>query len=999
MMSYFYPVLIWQLISSHSFFLKTNKYWSSVIAFYAELRINWGIRGILFLIMNHMILNAQQHAQFNFRHFGVNDGLPSSEVYRIAQDKDGYLWFATDRGLCQFDGREIQVYTTLNGVCDNVILTLNSRQDGSLFMSGFNGAFSSYHNGIFKTYTLSDSAKKALINSQYYSTIFTKNDESFYIFQADMQKHLCYYFSPQVKLDSIRQQAIDAIHFDSNNVHSIFVKRSDLGINSVNVFYNQQLIAQVPYPQNAQNYIHSAALIAKLNGGYLIVLHDELLFVQDRQIRYKKQLLAEPSSKLCRDKKGNHWLGLHHGKGVVKIPQNLLSDSIQYLLDGYSITSILQDHEQGLWFSSLQDGIFYAHPDQYLSVPSISVVSIHNAGNKILYTLKDHRVYSIPKQNPRLTPQLCFKTANDKPTIYHKGQFFGWTGHGPEHLLQTKNGVINIFSWIRTPIVKDSMLWTAASNELFTFNLNSNTHTIDTLKNRITSLAILPNQQILVGTQGGIVQYDVKTAKRKSLRFKNKALNKGITCLYYTPDSTLFIATNGNGVFALRPQDTLHLTTKDGLASNSVHLIRSDKQKRIWFCSNSGINMLTKNKSNNYHITGKVSSADGLISNEINDLVIDNNHIYAATNKGVSILDISKTDTYNIPIHINRIQINDRDTTQLPYYKLDYKKRRISISLTGISYKASNEILYKYKMIGRNENWIISPTSNINYNLEPGHYRFEAYAGYENGQWSLVPAQFELEITPPFWKTIWFWILVHVLLALVIAGIGRQRNKRQKARTKTKEELTNAKLEALSAQMNPHFIFNSLNSIQALIMNEDKKNATIQIAKFSRLIRSILSNSNHKTVSLKTALDALTIYLELEQQRTKNKFDFTFNIAPEIDASQYHIPSLLLQPFVENAIWHGILPKQDKGHISIQIQEKSQHITCIIQDNGVGRAYHNNRKKLHRSLGVDITTRRIELLNKLYASTIRFEIIDLYEKEKATGTRVLFYIPKIIHSN
>jgi len=213
------------------------------------------------------------------------------------------------------------------------------------------------------------------------------------------------------------------------------------------------------------------------------------------------------------------------------------------------------------------------------------------------------------------------------------------------------------------------------------------------------------------------------------------------------------------------------------------------------------------------------------------------------------------------------------------------------------------------------------------------------------------------------------------------------------------KKVSEIEMRALRAQMNPHFLFNVLNSIKLYMVKNDSQNAAAYLTKFSRLIRLILNNSKSKMVLLSKELDALKLYIELEQLRFNNKFDFEMKINDDVDTDFFEIPPMILQPFIENAIWHGLMHKVDgKGMLSIKIDENNENIEIIITDNGIGRDKAQSIKTRsptkHQSFGMKITSDRIDIVNHIYDTKASVEVIDLkdiYGKPK--GTKVVINLP------
>jgi tetratricopeptide (TPR) repeat protein len=231
------------------------------------------------------------------------------------------------------------------------------------------------------------------------------------------------------------------------------------------------------------------------------------------------------------------------------------------------------------------------------------------------------------------------------------------------------------------------------------------------------------------------------------------------------------------------------------------------------------------------------------------------------------------------------------------------------------------------------------------------------------------------------------------LLIILLAGFLLIRQNRIKAQQKLKE-LT---LQNLIQQMNPHFIFNTLNSIQYYMLNHDEIETNNYMSKFASLIRKILENSQHKTVSIKNELEAIKLYLELEQVRFKNKFNFEINVSDDIDIVQQKIPTMFIQPFVENSVLHGLKGIDNNGIIKINLILKDNYIDCSIEDNGIGRKkageINKIKQKDHKSLGTSITNKRLKLINSIAGKKLKINIFDLEDKNEMNGTKVLIQIP------
>ena len=214
------------------------------------------------------------------------------------------------------------------------------------------------------------------------------------------------------------------------------------------------------------------------------------------------------------------------------------------------------------------------------------------------------------------------------------------------------------------------------------------------------------------------------------------------------------------------------------------------------------------------------------------------------------------------------------------------------------------------------------------------------------------------------------------------------------------QQTTELEMQALRAQMNPHFIFNSLNSINRFILQNNKAQASEYLTKFSRLVRMILQNSQAPLISLESELEALQLYLDLEALRFDNHFSYKISFSEDLDIEILKVPPLIIQPYAENAIWHGLMHKEEKGYLDIEVSQTDEHLLLKITDDGIGRkqaAIMNSKKDTrHKSMGLKITADRIAMLHKLNGNESAVTINDLMHADgNAGGTEVIIKIPVI----
>ncbi len=337
---------------------------------------------------------------------------------------------------------------------------------------------------------------------------------------------------------------------------------------------------------------------------------------------------------------------------------------------------------------------------------------------------------------------------------------------------------------------------------------------------------------------------------------------------------------------------------------------------------------------------------------------------------------------------------------------LSYDLNNISFTFRGICFTNPEKVKYIFKLEGWDKSWSPETKDNaVQYsNLPAGKYTFKVRSCNNEGVWNLEPLIFKFNIDPPFWKRWWFILsLILFIIAMVIVAFRLRINqvkKQQRREAKQQVEIAKNELKALRAQMNPHFLFNSLNSIMNYIMNKNDDEAIFFLNKFARLMRLILNNSEKQQVTLSEEIDSLKLYLELEQMRFNNKFEYQIIVDAKIDAGYEEVPTMLIQPYVENAILHGLTPSKMNGNLIIELRYQGDFMVCTIKDDGIGRKksfeMKQNQAREHKSMGMKIANDRLRLLNSINNSELSVKIDDLYDiNGNAKGTSVNIFIPII----
>ncbi len=428
----------------------------------------------------------------------------------------------------------------------------------------------------------------------------------------------------------------------------------------------------------------------------------------------------------------------------------------------------------------------------------------------------------------------------------------------------------------------------------------------------------------------------------------------------------------------------------------------------MWVATQLGISVISFSSYNPLTYTIKnIDKKDGLFNVTINHLLEHKGEIIASTSNGLYYIEqpdrLLKQQQPSILFSISNVNYYKGDITDISSITLPYSKNRAIIKYRAVCFNSFESIQYRYHFTSGDTVWH-STTSNelVLENLEPGNYILEVKAVIPAQQRSSHVQTLSIFVEKPWWQNNWFRLLAVALTAGVAYYLISSRIKKIQAREKRKTEL-NAKLAeleqtALRSQMNPHFIFNCLTSIQQLIISGDKVEANEYLVKFAKLIRKTLELSAQPFISISEEKKYLEEYLNLEQLRLFNRFDFKISYDDSINAGGTLIPNMMIQPVVENCIRHGIKPLETrKGMITVHFKRTNKLIACTITDNGVGRCSVSENKvpfTEHKSYGIDIVRKRLEVFAENNTGESGIEIIDLFDdNKKPAGTQVILNLP------
>ena len=483
-------------------------------------------------------------------------------------------------------------------------------------------------------------------------------------------------------------------------------------------------------------------------------------------------------------------------------------------------------------------------------------------------------------------------------------------------------------------------------------------------------------------------------------------------------DGMLWVGGGEQGVGMIDPSHpeggiTLITGPEKGLRINPVNDLTVGPEGKIWLVDGEALARFDPKTDEVYYLDpsyglpgyDEVLNVQALSSSLLVNL--PGGRIGLGYRRGFAVFEPSRLrKNHHLPIpYIRDFQIFDRkmelDTALFhrQEIRLGHRENFFSFELSALNFFAPEGTVFRYRLEGVDEDWVDAGARRyVAYtNVSGGHYTLRVMAGNNEGRWNLNPYVLSILVATPWWQTQWFYALLLFFGAGLVYLFYRWRvwqiRSQENLKSTFERQLAATEMSALRAQMNPHFIFNCLNSIDYFIIQNKTEEASDYLNRFSRLIRLILQNSRAARISLQDELDALRLYIELESLRFQEAFDYVVKVDEELDLGSIDVPPMLLQPYVENAIWHGLLHKEGKGRLELILSHRADALHCVIRDNGIGRAAAKQLKSKsatrRKSFGMQITRDRLKMLGHLDDGTASVEVHDLTaESGESLGTVV-----------
>ena len=997
---------------------------------------------LIFLLSGRV---CAQMPVLSLEHLTTKEGLPSNDVWCLNKDRRGFLWIGTGRNLCRYDGYSFLRLDSLQlGYCSGV----STDSKGDLYTSVDTRGIARIDRNTMEVSTLvhnnyddqdpgNDLHEQGMVDS--YDQMWVCDYTSVQRYDIAQKKLFRYTFTTAGSGDDVYQYA----SFFEDRQRVLWIV-SELGLYYYDRKQDKLVCVLGPaavYPENridirlSRGSQDSAGNLWIGGCGYGLVKYspsDHSFSIRKAGFEQNDVVCARES----RDENGRKviFVGTNDGVSVYYAERNELYHLPEFYNKGIRIKDMYDDSFNGILWIGTSDGIFkYRYRNtgvRTVAIPAdvvrqpVQVSSIQPAQGGGYWLGLSHSgvLHWLPSANRfklyRYEQEEAF--TNKIRTI--QGRTFAFTEKG----IFTGNEKSDRFqSWqagakrSRNVDFRDGLL--DRKGRLWIANLNEGLKVYDPGTNKeldlweeeqgrklvhqnyVKGIRETPDGRIWIATcSRGLFFFDEKKAVFTNIQElpMNKGKRLGGDCIngiQVAPDGSVLVASWG-GVSRIAPNglirdsfDFKSGSLKDTYCSN----IAEAPDGRLWFSTNEGIHVADpKTRAVRY-----LTTIDGLRSNApVGFYYNAPGELLLGYINALNILDVKRLGGHvrSPEIALASVEVKGKKVFQdeASGIVLQPDENSVNFSFTTLNFEPASQNHFSYQLEGYDDDWTdIGNEHSVSFaNLPASSYTLRVRSSNASGVASTKPLVIRLTIRPYFTSTLFFRVLIGLTIAALIVAMMRWRVSSLAERNRLDLQITEWRLKALQSQMNPHFLFNSLNSVQNYLLTNRGVEGAKYLSKFSKLVRRIMENSNHQYLSFEKIMDTLQMYVEIESFRFNHEFAYTFNIEENDVLLDTQLPPMLLQPYVENAIWHGLMPKEGEKKLTITARLSDRHIICTIEDNGVGRNFAP-RTEGHISRGEEMTRGIFEALRQK-DSEARIEMIDLFDNHNMpAGTLVKMIIP------
>lgn len=1003
-----------------------------------------------------MPVSAGQAPDLRFHHIGVEDGLPNMTVDALHQDRFGFIWIGTWDGVCRYDGKSFEVFRTIPGDTTSLIFNeikgFSEPNDSSLWVSTYGGLTRWDHlRGRFFNRTIEGrrfpSHPKLVhhIVSDLNGDLLmgSNNGDNLYVMQGDTATYPLTFEASTTNSHPPCMLAHNAGIWVGDDRGLFIIRRG-----------NQQREPASSYDPSLSGFQHLQVrcLLEDRNGVIWIGTESSLWGYSPLTGALEEVKQADGSSihhitALEEGLDGQLWIGTRRGlfcrhqlSREITAYKHAPADHRSISQD--HIKSLLVDRSGSLWVGTARGGLNLAN----LRKPS----PFHAVGHSF-FDLPLHELVVFSFEEAETEDEIWVGTnhglhlmnGDDGSIIrsWHEGEVDGLAGEtvmsmirleSGELLVSTRPGGIQILDpvsgeirHVSNPHMGEqeaisffrSMRKTGPDTLLLAGNLGvwlffPRTESWKQLSNGYCWDAVPADHpcQILIA-ENGLHLIDMCADTQLMYRWHPTPHDhKRPVTVLHRDTASLWVGTYGMGLLRVDLTDWSfrRWSRKDGLPSDYVFAIEEDGQDRLWLSTTEGLARLDKSGGN--ILTFSVD--DGLVDNEFGTgsaMVTEEGEMFFGGNNGfISFFPDQveiRQSRYEPPLLINSLSLSGKsmqlDSAVWMKQRISfpgYQQQHLEIGFAALDYSRSDNLTYQFRLRGWDDRWSLpNRRANAQFtNLSPGTYEFQVRSTNGDGMWTSPTRSLTIVISPLWYQIWWVRVLAPIgSLFLLVGGIViRLRQLRKRERVELLHRIASIRQEALSAQMDHHFTFNALNSIQRFITENNKKASLYYISRFGKLIRRFLDQARKHEHPIEDEISTLDLYLSLEALRCRDAFSYQFEVDPEIDPFNTDIPTSLLQPIVENAIWHGLVPRKDEhGLLMVRFHLQESHLVLTVEDNGVGWGRATRKPDGHQSKGMTMIRERLQALETLTGQSLSVTVEANDPGTDFPGTRVSISLP------
>ncbi len=958
--------------------------------------------------------------QVVWTHFTTSQGLPANVVYEVTQGRDGHLWFTTEEGICRFNGyafvKPVDT-STWNGaeafrpVEDQRGRIWFARIDGSLWYVDNDTIYPFKQRERLEPFRRQyqlpadvqiDADGSLWLAYNAMGLLRLRLDGNLEVFQAQERPLLLY-----AEINGRVLRSVVSHPHDAPPVRQMLLKAAVYRKGTIQPLKALPVRPFVQVSQRGFWKLHNKDILHAYDGTYYLLRADSVLW--QTRVGFTAQNVVQTHN-------GALLMAVHMGKhpGLFYFPslKHLQRNQGQNLLPGCFVTDIFVDRWGGWWATTHHAGVFYCkNPnaelfDRRQGLPSEEITCLAFDGQNRLYVgFRPAALAMIDLTNDLVTrlplPRLASRDVEALLFDTLRRQLWCAT---PVYVLQGKHWHAGhderkaSFYHTKTLVLgtRSGRLWGASSTGFFEIDAQSGLgwHRSDTRESppytRTFNVVEDAEGDLWVVTPAGVFLWQQGRYMRPS--WTHPALRFQPRQVCFSAKANMAIGLRNAGVL-LRESDgrITHVRQANGLASDVTMRLYAGIDETFYACSNQGLSCLRPRPDSGWDVVA-LTRREGLPSEQVSAVAVTGKYLWVGTNRGlVRFQQLPKPIPMPSPI-LERLWINNRPVAFAQGKRLPYNANTLMLRFYSLHYCSEGNIHYRYRLLGADTAFTYSNVREVLFaKLRPGQYTFEVQAQTPNSHWSM-PTRWHFRICPAWWQTTWFWLLFSLAGALGMGFAYRWQLRQKQQQATTREKFRELESAALRAQMNPHFIFNCLNSIQHFVADNNADAAAHYLACFARLVRLALHGAVDGYHSLREEIEMLNNYLLLEQLRFQRRFAYRISVDAAIDLDDTPLPPLLVQPFVENALLHGLQNKSEMGFIAVAFALKDRKLIITITDNGPGLKATNDPKHPHRSVGMMLTQQRLALLSDEKTQGAHWENL-IHPDGTPAGLRVTLRIP------